>query len=944
MSNIISKYKGILPLSLFALFSQGVMAQEAAEAKADTINVAFRQSEARDVVVPVSRVNVKELMKKNYHTYSLDNMQALTAGFNGQLWNQGEALVLIDGVPRDANNVLPTEIEDITFLKGASAVVLYGSRASKGVILITTKRGKKAPLKVTARADYQMDVAKSYPKYLDGAQYMTLYNQALANDGLAPKYTDDDIYNTASGVNPYRYPNQQFYNSDYLNKTKSRYDVTAEFEGGGQFAQFYTNISYYRVGDFINFGEGKNNYTDRLNVRGNIDLQLSDWASGWVNANATYYNQHGSNSSFWKAAANLRPNRVAPFIPVSFIDPADASSLALIGNSRNVIHNPAGLPAGDYFLGATQEDQTNAFADMYAAGYNTWTSRQMQFDAGVKLDLNSLLNGLTFKTMFAVDYATSYSTSLNDKYASFGVNWTQYDGKQTIGSLIQYGKDEHTGTLNSSNSAEKQTLAWTGQFDYAKSFGDHNINATLVANTYQQTISGEYHKVSNANLGLQVSYNLAHKYYVDLAANAIHSAKLAEGHREAISPSATLGWRLSEENFLKDIDWLNDLRLTAGYTVLNQDLDIAEFYMYQNIFTATGTWWGWSDANNSIQTSDSQRGGNENLTFIKRKEFNVGLNGTLLNNKLTFAVNYFNTVTDGLLAQPDYIYPSYLHTYWPVSTFIPYINYGKNRRQGFDFSVAYNEKVGEFEIGAQAFGQTTTSKNLKVAENVEFDYLRKEGKQVDALWGLECLGYYNSKEEIDNAEAKSSFGNVKPGDLKYKDQNGDGVIDSKDRVALGRWSAKFTGGLNFTLKYRNFTLFAMLTGQFGGNALKSDSYNQVYGERKYSEVVLGAWTQAKYDNGEAITYPRLTTQSGDNNFAESDYWMYSTDRLDLQRVQLTYDFSKTLFGAKSLVKGLQIYANGSSLLTIAGERKQMERNVDTAPQTRSFTLGAKVEF
>ena len=944
MSNIISKYKGILPLSLFALFSQGVMAQEAAEAKADTINVAFRQSEARDVVVPVSRVNVKELMKKNYHTYSLDNMQALTAGFNGQLWNQGEALVLIDGVPRDANNVLPTEIEDITFLKGASAVVLYGSRASKGVILITTKRGKKAPLKVTARADYQMDVAKSYPKYLDGAQYMTLYNQALANDGLAPKYTDDDIYNTASGVNPYRYPNQQFYNSDYLNKTKSRYDVTAEFEGGGQFAQFYTNISYYRVGDFINFGEGKNNYTDRLNVRGNIDLQLSDWASGWVNANATYYNQHGSNSSFWNAAANLRPNRVAPFIPVSFIDPADASSLALIGNSRNVIHNPAGLPAGDYFLGATQEDQTNAFADMYAAGYNTWTSRQMQFDAGVKLDLNSLLNGLTFKTMFAVDYATSYSTSLNDKYASFGVNWTQYDGKQTIGSLIQYGKDEHTGTLNSSNSAEKQTLAWTGQFDYAKSFGDHNINATLVANTYQQTISGEYHKVSNANLGLQVSYNLAHKYYVDLAANAIHSAKLAEGHREAISPSATLGWRLSEENFLKDIDWLNDLRLTAGYTVLNQDLDIAEFYMYQNIFTATGTWWGWSDANNSIQTSDSQRGGNENLTFIKRKEFNVGLNGALLNNKLTFAVNYFNTVTDGLLAQPDYIYPSYLHTYWPVSTFIPYINYGKNRRQGFDFSVVYNEKVGEFEIGAQAFGQTTTSKNLKVAENVEFDYLRKEGKQVDALWGLECLGYYNSKEEIDNAEAKSSFGNVKPGDLKYKDQNGDGVIDSKDRVALGRWSAKFTGGLNFTLKYRNFTLFAMLTGQFGGNALKSDSYNQVYGERKYSEVVLGAWTQAKYDNGEAITYPRLTTQSGDNNFAESDYWMYSTDRLDLQRVQLTYDFSKTLFGAKSLVKGLQIYANGSSLLTIAGERKQMERNVDTAPQTRSFTLGAKVEF
>lgn len=944
MNNIISKYKGILPISLFALLSQGVMAQESADTRADSINVAFRKSDVRDVIVPVSKVNVSELMEKNYNTYSLDNMQALTAGYNGQLWNQGEALVLIDGVPRDANNVLPTEIEDITFLKGASAVVLYGSRASKGVILITTKRGSIAPLKISARANYTMDVAKSFPTYLDGAEYMTLYNQALVNDGLSPKFTDEQIYNTAAGTNPYRYPNQQFYTSDYLNKTKSRYDVTAEFQGGGKFAQFYTNVSYYRQGDFINFGEGKNNYTDRLNVRGNIDLQLSDWASGWVNANATYYNQHGSNSNFWSAASTLRPNRVAPFIPVSFIDPLDVNSLNLIQNTRNIIHNPAGLPAGDYFLGATQEDQSNAFADMYSAGYNTWTSRQFQFDAGVKFDLKSILKGLSFKTNFAVDYKTSYSTSLNDQYATFGVNWTQIDGYDVIGSLTQYGQDKHTGTLNASKSAEQQTIAWNGQFDYVNSWGDHNLHATLVANGYQQTISGEYHRVSNANLGLQASYNFAHKYYVDLAANAVHSAKLPEGNRKAISPSVTLGWRLTSEDFMKDMDWLDDLRLTAGYTVLNQDLDIAEYFMYKDIFTATGTWWGWSDANNSIQTSDSQRGGNDELSFVKRKEFNVGLNGALLKNKLTFSVNYFNTTVDGLLAQPDYIYPSYMHTYWPVSTFVPYINYGKNRRQGIDFAIAYNDKAGDFEWGVQAFGQTTTSKNLRVAENVEFEYQRSEGKATDALWGLECLGYYNSQEEIDNAEAKSSFGTVMPGDLKYKDQNGDGIIDSKDQVVIGRWGAKFSGGLNLTLKYRNFTLFAMLTGQFGGNAIKNDTYNWVYGERKYSDVVRGAWTAEKFKNGEMISYPRLTTQSPDNNFRTSDYWMYKTDRLDLARVQITYDFSKSLFGPKSIVKGLQIYANGNSLLTIAGERDQMERNVDSSPQTRSFTLGAKVEF
>ena len=942
MNKIVSKYVGILSLSLFALCPQGVMAQEAAET--DTINVAFRQSDVRDVIVPVSSVNVKELLEKNYNTYSLDNMQALVAGYNGQLWNQGEALVMVDGVPRDANNVLPSEIEDITFMKGASAVVLYGSRAAKGVILITTKRGKIAPLKITARADYQLDAAKSFPKYIDGAQYMTLYNQALTNDGLATKYTEEDIYNTALGANPYRYPNQQFYTSDYVKKTKSRWDVTAEFEGGGKFAQFYTNISYYRVGDFINFGEGKDNFTDRLNIRGNIDLRLADWATGWVNANATYYNQRNSNSSFWSAASTLRPIRVAPFVPVSYIDTDDANSWALINNTKNIIVDPAGLPAGRYFLGATQDDRTNALADMYSAGYNTWTSRQMQFDIGAKFDLASILKGLTFKTMFAVDYSTSYSTAINDSYDSFRVNWSQYDGKDVVGTLDVMSEYKHTGILNSSNSAEKQTIAWNGQFDYMNAFGAHNLHATLVANGYQQTISGEYHKVSNANLGLQVSYNYGHKYYADLAGNVIHSAKLAEGHREAFSPSITLGWRLTGEEFMKDINWLNDLRLTAGYTVLNQDLDIEEFYMYKNIFTATGTWWGWSDANNSIQTSDSQRGGNEDLGFIKRKEFTVGLNGAMFDNKVKFAVNYFNTTTDGLLAQPDYIYPSYMHTYWPVSTFVPYINYGKNRRQGIDFSVMYNEKFGDVDFGAQVFGQTTTSKNLQVAENVEYDYLRREGKYTDGLWGLQCLGYYNSQDEINNAEAKSSFGEVKPGDLKYVDQNGDGTIDSKDEVELGRWSAKFTGGLNLTLKYKNFTLFTMLTGQFGGKAIKNDTYNWVYGERKYSDVVLGAWTAEKYANGESISYPRLTTQGGDNNFRASDYWMYSTDRVDLQRVQLTYDFDKKIFGDNSIVKGLQVYVNGSSLLTIAGEREQMERNVGSAPQTRSFTLGAKVQF
>ena len=200
-------HKNII-LSAGLLFaSAGLMAQtdvEKTDTLAQKVNVAFRTVDRADLMGGVSSVNVEELTNKSYSLYSLDNMQSLVGGYNGQLWNMGEALVLVDGVPREANNIRPTEIAQITFLKAAQAVVLYGSRGAKGVILITTKRGCDKDLRVSARANVGINVPKSYPKYLASAEYMTLYNEALRNDGLDPAFSDEQIYNYASGSNPFR--------------------------------------------------------------------------------------------------------------------------------------------------------------------------------------------------------------------------------------------------------------------------------------------------------------------------------------------------------------------------------------------------------------------------------------------------------------------------------------------------------------------------------------------------------------------------------------------------------------------------------------------------------------------------------------------------------------------------------------------------------------------
>lgn len=909
--------------------------KEYTDSVASQVNVAFRTVNEADLMGGVSTVNMIEQAKKDYTTYSLDGMDALVGGYNGQLWNQGEALVLVDGVPRDASNVLPTEIEQITFLKAASAVVLYGSRAAKGVILITTKHGRNDGLNVSVRGNASLYVPKSYPKYLGSAAYMELYNEALQNDGKAAVYSEDDIYHYASNENPYRYPNINFFDSQYIKKTYQRYDGTAEFSGGGRLAHFYANIGLSNVGSLMNFGEGKNNHTTRLNVRGNIDLRLNDWIDGYVNANATFYDARNDNSNFWSESATMRPTSqypLVPFIPISYVEEADAVTLKTIQNSNYIID-------GKYFLGGTQSQQTNPFAAMYAAGYNKYTSRQMQFDMGMNFDLNSLVKGLKLKTKFAVDYHTQYNTSINNEYAVYEAKWNNYTGEDLITSITKYGTDKRTGTQNLSDSHDKQLILMQAQLDYDRSFGDHNLNATLLAHGYQISEDGEYHRTSNANLGLQLAYNYAHTYYADLSMAAIHSAKLAEGHREAISPVVSLGWRLKNESFLRNVKAVDDLKLTASYGIINQDLDIEKYYMYDYVFTATGTWWGWNEVANSMQTSDSQQGSNYNLGFIKRKEFRAGLTGSLWEGALKFDANFFTTSTNGLLTTASTIYPSYFQTYWPVSTFLANTNYNNQRRTGVDLTLNVHQKFGEFDTNFGVSAMYYTSKNTKWDENVEYDWLKAEGQSIEAMRGYECLGFFKDADDVANSAKINN--NTKPGDLKYKDQNGDGIIDSKDQVVIGKWTAPFQMGVHFTVKYKDFTLFAQGSGTFGGNGLKNGKDTWVYGDGKYSDVVLNRWTP---ETASTATYPRLTTESGDLNFVASDFWKYSTSAFRLNKVQLTYDLPQSIFAGDSFVKGVSVYVSGSNLLTIAKERKYMELNVGTAPQTRMYNLGVKVNL
>ncbi|MBR7018675.1 MAG: SusC/RagA family TonB-linked outer membrane protein [Prevotella sp.] len=954
------------------------------------VHVAFRDKDPDHLLGGVSYVDMEELQKKDYTVSSLDDLYALVGGWNGNnLWgmdnerldnndNSNLPLVIIDGVKRPSNNVLPSEIEQVTFLKGAQAVVLYGAKGAKGAILITTKRGKVDGLQITANANTGFHVAKEFPEYLGSAQYMTLYNEARANDGLTPRYSQMDIYNHASGLNPYRYPNVNYYSDEYIRKVYNRSEGTLEIQGGGTRAHFYTNINYYRFEDLINFGPAKDNYTDRFSVRGNVDLVINKLIKGYADVSATFYNANSNKGNFWNDAANMRPNfpeNAAPLIDINTVDPNASKALAILGKSLNLLD-------GRFFPGGTKVTDHNAIADCYFGGKTRGVSRQFQFDAGIIYDMSKFLKGLSFKTLFSIDYAANYSLSYNNDYAVFIPTWSNYNSQEAIVALTQQNDEKVTGHMSMSDTKYRQTISWNGHFDYDNTFaGKHHITGLLLANMYTTTASGTYHRYTNANIGLQAGYDFMGRYFAEAAFAGVHSSRLPEGNREAISPSFTVGWNIAKENFMEG-SFVDDLMLSASYSNLNEDADVymsnKYFYLYDASWNTAGGGFSWNEGVTTNITY-SQMGANPALDFIHRKEWSVSLRGSFFNKLITTDLTFFNTDMDGFIIQNPTTFPSYLSGGLSGGSFKPAINNNIQNRKGLDFSVKAQKQFGKVYASLGVVGTYLTSKWKKYDEIIDPIAPNKyvEGQNLDALWGYKNIGFYTA-DDFDistNADGVTQYalkkslpnpaigGTILPGDLKYEDVNGDGRIDNKDMVVLGKSGsiAVFdangnptnnpTGnnalgsigtpwfvGVNLTLKYKNFTLFVLGNGQFGAYAMKNNSYYYMSGDAKYSVNVLGRWTP---ETANTATHPRLTTYSSNNNAAASTFWMYSTDRFNLRKVQLTYDFPSEMFKGK-WVNALSIYLNGNDLLTISKNRKLMETSVGYAPQTRFYNLGVKV--
>ena len=893
----------------------------------DNAHIAFGKVKHGELVGNVSVIEPDELLSFDNSQYVPDAILGRIPGMfgNNNIHGLGGALIVVDGIPRYASineiNLNMEEVDQISVLKDINAVALYGSQAKNGVIIITTKRGKANKKTINVSASFGISKPKKLPEYLNSADFMELYNEARLNDGLSKQFDTQTIENYRSG-SPYRYPDVDYYSGDYLKDFRTYSSVITEFSGGNENTRFYSNLGWNNTGSLLKIGD-ENYSTNRFNVRGNVDFKVNDFITSYVDVVGIFNINKVPQGDYWGNASTTKPYLFSPLLPISMMDTTNSNIANLIEASKN---NFDGL----YLLGGTQQITNTPIGDVYVGGYRQTIKRTMQFSNGIKADLDMITKGLSFSTNISFDFYSQYNQVVDNEYAVYEPTW---GSDSLITNLSKYGNDQRTGTQNINTPDFLRRIGVFSQFDYSRAFSnEHHVTGTLLGFVNRVKYNGVFQPDKYAHIGLRLGYNYRNTYWVNFSSAYVNSPKLSKGNKAGYSPTIGLAWVISNENFLNEVKSIDYLKIKASAGIINSDLGISEFYYYDDVYGSTGSF-AWSDGDWTNSVVSASYGANSNLFFEKRKEINLGLEGVFFNHRLGIDMNVFNTRIADQVTRTTTQYPSF------YSDFIPYENYNEDSYYGLELGLNYSESFGQLKFDLGGNIMFWDSEVIKRDESHSEDYLYRKGNPVDAYYALEAEGFFIDQADIDN-HAYQTFGNVAPGDIKYVDQNNDGIIDNNDQVRIGRWQSPTSFGINLKLSYKNFTLFALGTGEIGADKYKSGNYYWVDGDDKYSVVVLDRWTEQTKNTA---TYPRLSSQANQNNFRNSTFWLYRDNNFYLRRVQLTYDLPEGIC-KKMAMKKLSVYLGGSNLLLFSGHKDIEELNIGSEPQYRHFTLGIRTIF
>lgn len=837
-------------------------------------------------------------------------------------YNSSSVLVLVDGFEGDYNQLLPEEIESVTILKDAAALAIYGIRGANGVMLVKTKRGIKSDkidIKLNLRGGVSSPIA--LPKYVDAYTYASLYNEALSNDNngvWTPKYTDAELKAYKDGSDPYFYPNVDWY-KETLESNVPYAETNLSFRGGNENVKYYLALGYLNSQKFYiknpdkSFDQLRNlGKIDKYNARANVDVKINNIFSLSANIGAVILSRTYPNSSdFWSVLATTPANA----FPIKNEDGSWAASSVYT-------NNPLGT------LAMTGKKSTN--------------ERTVQADVIFKQDLGSILPGLKFSE--GVSF-TSWSLSNYDISRDYQ-RWSVTKNNGVVGSPILVAGTKSEFSINQSTRSQWTRQSFQGAAEYDTKINDiHSLYAMLGAMYSRYYVDGNNVAYLNAGSFGCIGYGYNNRYFSEFGFSYSGSENLPKGHKFGFFPSISFAWVLSNEKFLENNKFVDFLKMRVSAGMLGSaDLGSTRFGYQTYYVNSQYSYQLGSSGTSSVTGIKEGRLGNSNITYEKNYKYNLGFDFGLLN-KLSGKLDLFTEKRKGILVVQTPQVPSV------IGMTLPYENLGEVSSKGFELELVYHEKINDFEFSIG--GNIAYAKN-KIDYQAEVfrknDFSRRTGHSVNDLFGLEAIGFFQSEEEItDLSTPIHTFGQVQPGDIRYKDQDNNGIIDENDVVRLGHSNLpELNYGINLTLAYKGFDFNAFLFGQALRNImLTSDLYAfAFYNNGQAPEAALGRWAyypDKEIDTRSSATYPRLSTSDNSNNYRYSSFWMKNASFLRLRNIELGYSLPKSITD-KLQLGGARIYVSGTNLLTLTPLEDYDPQVMTGYPLSKSYNMGINLQF
>ena len=896
----------------------------------DEVELPFRKTIAREIVGATSTIDEDAISSSNQMNV-LNILSGKAPGLNvsqvptepgrsatvlnirglSRSATDNAPLIIIDGIERPLEDLTPEEIESITVLKDATSKILYGPKAVNGVLLVKTKRGIKYKRDRQFNIEFGAQTPVRMPEYLNSADYATMYNQARINDGLSPYYTQTDIDGYRMGTNPVLYPDVDFHKL-CLNDHMSYRKAIAQFRGGNESAQYYVNATYAGYGGYE--AVGKNNTSNKFNLRVNLDYKVNDWLKAFVDIAGQmefYTTNYMSADKLFSRLSSHRPNAY----PIKFSDPGNPGT-EIYGAMENAN------------LSSSRE---NIYAEMALGGSKENTVRKGQTNIGFDLSLDRYVKGLSAKAYVTFDVYNYLVVGKNENFSSYRpiFNENSLIGKE----LLTVEKK----VSDKSRIADQmyRNYGYFGQLSYDRTFqAKHQLKSDLVIFQSRRENLGSSQDDVNRTFALRTNYVYNKKWIAELDMAVMGSSRFTKGNRYGYFPTVGVAWIASEEKFLKDKEWLDFLKIKASTGLLGTD-NYFDFFLFESRWnTSQSTHFG-PKLEEDVNTSTLVHVGNPDLTWEKSFEINIGAEASFLN-CLTADFNYFNNYRYDILT--------------PTTSFssinggeLMYRNYGSVRNQGVELALEYSGNIGKlhYSIGGNTIWSKAVYEKTDDMEGLSSNR-KKEGKPVDTRFGLIAEGLFKSGDEI-AAHPVQDFGPVQIGDVKYANINNDHHINENDMLPIGNEYPRFQFGLNINLAYKGFELSLSGSGMAQYDIYLNNSYYWMREDQKYSTFVKNYFNPS---TGEG-KFPRLTTQQNQNNYRSSSLWMRSGNFFKLRDAMLSYSLPQNIMN-KMTLKQVKLFVRGSNLFTISSikdlDPEYIDAGVTGYPFFRSFTGGINVVF